>query len=155
MYRTVFTPQTCTGGVKFNPKIFVLNAVLTRHLVSITRERGIKFSVQIRDLYCHVKEPTRLPSSLSFWTMHAFNTKVRGLNSTPPVQVGRINAVLYIVRQVVRSEELELVSVTLTCFLDRLQTLTRRSKVKLETNCKITLHFLITKDSREDKIREF
>ena len=66
MYRTVFTPQTCTGGVKFNPKIFVLNAVLTRHLVSITRERGIKFSVQIRDLYCHVKEPTRLPSSLSF-----------------------------------------------------------------------------------------
>ena len=46
------------------------------------------------------------------------NTKVRGLNPTPPVQVGGVNAVLYMVRQVVRSEELELVSVTLTCFLD-------------------------------------
>ena len=64
MYRTVFTPPTWTGGVGFNPLLFfVLNAVLTGHLVSLTRERGLKFSVQIRDLYCLVRKPTRLLSS--------------------------------------------------------------------------------------------
>ena len=56
MYRMVFMPPTWTDGVGFNLQTFELNAVLTGHLVSLTRERGLKFSVQIRDLYIATSE---------------------------------------------------------------------------------------------------
>ena len=100
MYRTVFTPPTWTGGVGFNPLLFfVFNAVLTGHLVTLTREPS--------------QRTNQTPIIIVF-----LNTKVRGLNPTPSVQVGSVNPVLDVVRWVVISEELELLSVTLTCFLD-------------------------------------
>ena len=41
------------AGVEIDPLTVVLVTVQTGHLVSLTRERGLRFSVQVRDLHCH------------------------------------------------------------------------------------------------------